>query len=457
MWWHLRTGEYILQNGIPTHDVFSFTVTHHEWVTHEWLSQVVMWGIYLVGGLPGLIIAFALLVALSHWLVYVVSDGRPYLPAFVTLLAAFASAIVWGARPQIFNLLLTAVFIFIVERYRQRKLLGRFLWLLPMLMVIWANLHSGYLLGVVLLGTYAVGWALERWWGSQIEPIPTWEDIRQLAIVTGVSFFAAVLNPSGVELWIYPFLTLGSTAMQVYIQEWHSPDFHQVIFWPFAALLVAGILSMVFSKKRPSATDLLLFLGTGCAGLLSARHIPLFALVSVPIVSRHLVFTLQGTSLAPIVEEQTEVPLSKPIFNIVNWGVLVVFAFVAFVWTANTIIENEGVIAERYPVTAVTYLEESGLADEPGYNSYNWGGYLIWRGIPVFVDGRADVYGDAFLFYYLQAFEIRPNWEETLTEFDVSYVLMEKGSPLFALLESSGDWQEVYHDDLAQIYVRQSP
>ncbi len=457
MWWHLRTGEYILQNGIPIHDVFSFTVTDHEWVTHEWLSQVVMWGIYLVGGLPGLIVTFALLVALSHWLVYIVSDGRPFLPAFVTLIAAFASAIVWGARPQIFNLLLTAVFVFLVERYRQRKVSVRYLWLLPVLTMLWANLHSGYLLGVVLLGTYAVGWALERWWGSQIEPIPTRQDVQRLAMVTAVSFLAAVLNPSGVELWIYPFLTLGSSAMQVYIQEWHSPDFHQLIFWPFAALLVVGILSMVFSRKRPSATDLLLFLGTGCAGLLSARHIPLFALVSVPIVSRHLFSSLQETPLAPVLMEPTEVPLSRPIFNMINWGILVVAVLVAFVWVANTVIENEVVIAERYPVTAVNYLEESGLANKPGYNSYNWGGYLIWRGIPVFVDGRADVYGDAFLFYYLQAFEIQPNWEEPLTEFNVSYVLMEKGSPLFALLEASGEWQEAYRDDIAQIYVRQSP
>ena len=111
-------------------------------------------------------------------------------------------------------------------------------------------------------------------------------------------------------------------------------------------------------------------------------------------------------------------------------------------------------IARRYPVTAVDYLEESGLADEHGYNSYNWGGYLIWRGLPVFVDGRADVYGDEFLFYYLQAFEVRQNWAEPLTDFDVSYVLMERGSPLISLLLAGGEWQEVYQDDVAQIVVR---
>ncbi|MCZ7669684.1 MAG: hypothetical protein M5U34_22160 [Chloroflexi bacterium] len=77
MWWHLRTGEYILQAGIPRQDVFSFTVPEHEWITHEWLSQVVMWGIYQVGGLPGLILVFAGLTTLTFWLVYLVTpDGR---------------------------------------------------------------------------------------------------------------------------------------------------------------------------------------------------------------------------------------------------------------------------------------------------------------------------------------------------------------------------------------------
>lgn len=455
MWWHLRTGETILQNGIPEQDVFSFTVTDHEWITHEWLSQVVMWGIYLVGGLPGLIVVFGLLIALSLWLVYVASVGRPYLSAFVTLLAAFAAAIVWGVRPQIFNLLLTAVFIFVVERVRQRKLSGRFLWLLPGLMAIWANLHSGYLLGVVLLGTYAVGWGLERWWGPRDAGTPTWTDVRRLAVVTGASFVAAVLNPNGAQLWIYPFFTLGSRAMQVYIQEWHSPDFHQVIFWPFAALLIVGILSWVFSRERPSWTEILLFLGTGFAGLLSARHIPLFALVSVPIISRHLTSALQASPLAVIVKETPDAA-PPTLMVILNWGILVAALFVSFIWTANTIINNEGEIAARYPVTAVDFLEESGLAEEPGYNSYNWGGYLIWRGLPVFVDGRADVYGDEFLFYYLQAFEVQQNWQEPLSDFDVSYVLMERDSPLMTVLAASGEWQEAYRDDIAQIFVRQT-
>jgi hypothetical protein len=458
MWWHLRTGEYILQNGIPQKDIFSFTVQHHEWITHEWLSQLFMWGIYQVGGLPVLIVVFALLIALSFWLIYVCCEGRPYLAAFVAMLAAFASAIVWGVRPQIFNLLLTAVFILIVERYRQGIGSKRAIWLLPVFSVLWANLHSGYLLGIVLLGTYTIGAALDRWLGSEDHKPLSWAKIRRLGAVTAVSFLTAAINPNGVELWIYPFLTLGSSAMQVYIQEWHSPDFHQPFFWPFVCMMGLGVMSWQFSGKRPSWTEMLLFFGTVAAGLLSARHIPLFALVSIPIVTRHLLLALKNTALAPWVHmSQVVQPPTRRLLTLLNWGIFIAAIFVSFVWSTNKIIGNDNAVAERYPVTAIDFLESEGLANQPGYNSYNWGGYLIWRNIPVFVDGRADVYGDAFLFYYLQAFELRQNWQEPLDEFNVAYVLMERGSPLNNALLATGDWEQAYSDHVAQIYVRQSP
>ena len=123
-------------------------------------------------------------------------------------------------------------------------------------------------------------------------------------------------------------------------------------------------------------------------------------------------------------------------------------------WTVEKISINEETIAEQYPVTAVDFLESEGLTSLSGYNSYNWGGYLIWRDIPVFVDGRADVYGDPFLFLYRQAFDAQPNWEEPLNRYDVSYVIMERGSPLNSLLDLHPDWEEVYQDELAQIFLR---
>ncbi len=454
MWWHLRTGEYILQNGIPAQDVFTFTVPQNAWVTHEWLSQLIMWLVYLAGGLPGLILFFAALIALTYWLLYLACAGRPYLATFIVLFAAITSAIVWGVRPQIFNLLLTAVFVLIVERVKDGKWGRRALWWLPLLTLIWANLHSGYLLGIVLLGTYAVGDGAQRWLATPTERTLERSANFQLFGVTIASFLAAAVNPSGVELWIYPFLTLGSGAMQAYIQEWLSPDFHQTYFWPFAGMLALGVLGWIFNKNRPTITELLLLLGTGAAGLLSARHIPLFAIVATPIIVRHWRGVVAGSRLAPILQESQPKPTVKPLFSVLNWFILVVAVGTAVIWSITKISNNDTAIAARYPVAAVDYLEASGLDAARGYNSYNWGGYLIWRGVPVFVDGRADVYGDPFLLRYRETFEVRSTWQAPLDEYNVDYVLMERGTPLTAVLAASPEWSQVYEDEIAEIFVR---
>jgi hypothetical protein len=454
MWWHLRTGEVILQSGIPTQDVFSFTVPNNPWVTHEWLSQLIMWLVYLAGGLPGLMLFFAGLIALTFWLLYLACPGRPYLATFIVLLAAITSAIVWGVRPQIFNLLLTSVFILIVERVKDGQWRPRTLWWLPLLTLIWANLHSGYLLGIVLLGTYAVGDVAQRWLAAPTERTLSKTAVSHLFAVTIISFLAAAINPSGINLWIYPFLTLGSGAMQAYIQEWLSPDFHQTYFWPFAVMLALGVLGWVFNKKRPSLTELLLFLGTGAAGLLSARHIPLFAIVATPIIVRHWLGVASDSKLAPLLNNsQEDVPV-KPLFAGLNILLLLLALATAVFWAGSKIGNNDSAIAARYPVAAVDFLQSSALAEARGYNSYNWGGYLIWRGVPVFVDGRADVYGDPFLLFYRRTFEVQPNWQEPLAQYDVEYVLMERGTPLTAVLSASPDWKTAYQDDIAQIFIR---
>ncbi|MCP4425458.1 MAG: hypothetical protein GY803_13275 [Chloroflexi bacterium] len=453
MWWHLRAGEAILQRGIPRHDLFSFTVPHHEWVTHEWLSQLFMWGVYRLAGFTGLIIVFAALIALTFWLIYRVSAGRPFLAAFVVLLAAVVSAIVWGARPQIFNLLLTAVFIHIIERRQNGELPDRALWLLPPLMILWANLHSGYLLGVAVLVVYTVGEALRRFKPSSSVIRHPSSAVLYLS-VTVVSFLAAALNPSGAELWIYPFLTLGSPSMQIFIQEWHSPDFHLSMFWPFGLMMALGVAGWLVSRQRPSWTELLLFGGTAAAGLISARNIPIFAVVAAPIVSRHWLYAAVGTRAYPLLSGQKPEPTPPAFMQALNWGILFIALLGAGVWTAVTAIENEAAIAERYPVAAVDFIEEAGLTEARIYNSYNWGGYLIWRGLPVFVDGRADVYGDDFLFEYRQTFDVAVNWQEPLEKYDVAYVLMERGSLLTVMLTASDGWDEIYTDEIAQMFVR---
>jgi len=453
MWWHLRTGEYIVNEEIPRQDVFSFTVPNNEWITHEWLSQVLMWQTYDWTGFSGLIVLFAILTAAAFILVYLRCDGRPYLAAFVVLIAALASAPFWGVRPQVFNMLFAALFVFLIEGFKDGKLNRRTLWLLPLLTMIWANLHSGYLLGIALVVGYAVGESLQLRFGTRDARGLGWDRIRWLVLMAAASFIAAVVNPNGPELWIYPFFTLGSGAMQQYIQEWQSPNFHLNIFWPFAALLGIGLLSFILSKKRPAWTDIMLFAGTGAAGLLSARHIPLFAIVASPTIARYLLSSQEGSRLYPLLSGQSTAQLAGRLKTL-NWLLLIVAVIAAGLWVFNKTQQNEMAIAEQFPVSAVDFLESSGLDEQRGYNSYNWGGYLIWRGIPVFVDGRADVYGDDFLHNYRRTYDLNLRWNEPLADYDVDYVLMESSHSLLSLLETSDEWEQEYRDDVAAIYKR---
>lgn len=454
LWWHLRTGDLILREGIPNQDPFSFTVIGQKWVTHEWLSELILWLAYQPFELIGLSILFAGIIAAAFWLVFLRCDGRPYLAAFVVILAAVASAPLWGVRPQMFNLLFTAIFIFLVEGYKDKKVNKRLLWLLPILTIVWANLHSGYLFGIVILALYVIGEAGQVFLGIPSKRGLSGSEIGRLALITLLSFLLAVINPNGPELWIYPFLTLGSSAMQQYIQEWQSANFHSPLFWPFAILLFLGVIGFVTSRVRPSLTDALLFMTTAAAALLSVRHIPLFAVVASPIIARYLVNTLEGTRLRKLVGEEPPLVETSINLKIVNWSILALVALVAIGWIANIAAGNDDAIAERYPVEAVDYLEQSGLAQSNGYNSYGWGGYLIWRGLPVFVDGRADVYGDDFLQYYRQTFDVTRRWQEPLNRFAVDYVLTEQGSPLSSVLAASDSWKVSYDDAVSTVYTR---
>jgi len=455
MWWHIRTGEVIVNEGIPHEDVFSFTVPDNEWITHEWLSQVIMWITSDLFGFPGLILLFAAFAAAAFFLVFLRSDGRPYLAAFVVLLAALAAAPFWGVRPQVFNMLFAAIFVFLIEGFKDGKVRRGMLWLLPLLTIVWANLHSGYLLGIALLICYMFGESLQLLFGPKDDRGLEWSGIRWLALMTVVSFAAAVINPNGPELWIYPFFTLGSGAMQQYILEWQSPDFHLNLFWPFAAILVIGLLSLIFSKKRPAWIDIILFAGLAAAGLLSARHIPLFAIVSSPIIARYLLSSLEGSRLYPLLSGEVTADISGRL-KALNWLILIIALIAAGTWAFSKIEKNNETIANYFPVSAVDYIETSDLDTKRVFNSYKWGGYLIWRGTPVFIDGRADVYGDEFLHNYQRTFGLKVDWQEPLEEFDVDYILMESTHSLLTLLAESPDWKQVYKDPVASIYSRDS-
>ncbi len=444
-WWHLRTGQYILETGsIPHGDIFSFTNAGRTWVTHEWLSEVLIFALYRLAGFPALILAFAGIIAATLGLVYARCDGKPYSAALAVLLAALAAAPTWGVRPQMLSLLFTALFLFILTFKREK------IWLLAPLMILWVNLHSGFALGIVIIAIYLAGEFVERFVSPAL-PLSR-APLLPLALVLIACLAAVLINPNGATMYVYPFETLTSASMQAYIQEWFSPDFHSVEWQPFAWLMLGTFAAMAFSGKRARVSDILLLVVFGYAGLRSARNVPIFAIIAAPVLAEHLWVCLQERGWARVL--QTRGRMARGMV-LINWLVLVLIAAAGLTRIVLVLGNQAAAERDKFPAAAVDFLQTQNLA--PLYNTYGWGGYLIWRLYPtqhVFIDGRADVYGDTFVEEYLTAWRGGSDWREPLDHYGVRVVLIEPDAPLVSQLQRDGVWQKLYEDKQAVVFAR---
>ncbi len=453
-WWHLRTGQYIVETrSIPLVDVFSGTVAGQPWIAHEWLSEVFIYGLFTLGSFPTLIVAFSAIITLAFVFVYARSDGKPYVATLALLLAALATAPMWGVRPQMISMLFTSVFIFVLEKCRAHlgDHKGRpYVWILVPLMILWVNLHSGYALGLVVIGVYLFDAIVEYFTQPRTSQLPN-SRTTQLALVFVACLLVVPLNPNGATMYVYPLKTLTSHAMQTYIQEWFSPDFHLTEFQPFAWLLFATLAAIGMSGKRVSLTQTLLLIIFGYAALQSSRNIPLFAIIAAPVLAEHLSHIVAARGwMRPLAGNA---PTTRRM-AVLNWVLLVVIVATGVARVGMVATNQSAVERTKFPAAAVDFLQAQKVTGTI-YNSYGWGGYLIWRlypGARVFIDGRADVYGDAFIEKYLAAYRGEASWKPTLEQYSVRTILIEPDAPLAAQLAQDAMWKKVYEDKQAVVY-----
>jgi hypothetical protein len=444
LWWHLRAGQDIVHNlAIPHADIYSFTKSGSEWIAHEWLSEVILYGIYRFAGWGGLISFFSGIITLALYLVYRRCSGRPYAAAFSVLLAAAAASPLFGVRPQMISLLLASVYVGLLERFAEDGKIRR-LFYLPPLMLLWVNLHAGYALGLGLVGLFAVSVLLD---GKRDKVLP-------LVLVLAACAVMVPLNPNGFRMFSYPIETLTSPSMAAYIDEWASPDFHKVTFLPLAAMLFTLLIVLALSPKRARIGTLFLLLVTGFGALRSARHIPIFGLIAAPIIAEHLwaLMVSRGWERWFVKPELPAAGLTLAL----NCLFLLVPAAAGAGRVWHFVAHQPTYEAVNYPVAAVNYLEQQ-RPPGPIYNQYGWGGYLIKRLYPdyrVYIDGRADVYGDAFFTETMRTYDGHTGWRDPLNRLSVGTVLVAPDAPLASLLRDDAEWKKVYEDRQAVIFTK---
>lgn len=256
-------------------------------------------------------------------------------------------------------------------------------------------------------------------------------------------------------MYVYAFKTVGISALQDYIQEWQSPNFHLLHVQPFAWLLLLTFGAVGASRKRLALTDFLLLSGFAFMGLLAGRNVALFALAAPIVLTRHTApllsalgrkFNYRGIAATGAAKENT---------RYLNWVLLLLVTLAVVIKSLSVMPEsvNEAAFRQGLPIEAVEYLRKTKPQGRL-FNTYNWGGYLLWAlpDYPVFIDGRTDLYSDEVVGDWLQVMRAESGWQDILSNYDVNLILIENGAMLDRILETDPSWVLIYEDILAVIY-----
>ncbi|GAP10713.1 hypothetical protein BECAL_01888 [Bellilinea caldifistulae] len=465
MWWHLRAGQWTIQNGSPLlKDVFSYTRAGENWINHSWLGEVVLYWFFENAGFWGLGLCVAITAVASMGILYKIMEGGALFKAWFVILAAIICSFVWSPRPQIFSLLMFVILLGLIRTYRKHGGFQGTIWFFT-LFVLWSNLHGGYGLGIFLLLFLLAGEILD----SLL--IPSNEGkrfgrLKKYFIWILVALSGVLINPNGLNTLIVPFKTVGVQTLQSLIDEWASPDFHQLAMQPFLVLLFIVIFSFAYSKKTVSGFEIVGFLGFTYLALVAKRNFAPFAIFATLTVGNHLpeifvditknlknFFNQHGNRMS---RNQVVFPFNfRRVINMTIIGLLGMVAIGKWFYVTHPVVVS-AYEARFYPQKAVAYLKEKGIPDGRLWNSYGWGGYLIWNmpETPVFVDGRTDLFGDEILKDWLNILNTGEGWEEAVEKWKIGWFLIEPQQPVVEKLIKKG-WRVLYEDEVSIVVARE--
>lgn len=436
--WHLQTGNRILDHGIPHRDPYSFTAEGTRWVAQSWLAEslyglldrtVGPFGIRLLVAVTG-----ALVVALTFRLVLRIC-GDHLIATVLTLAAVGASFTLWSERPLFLALLAFVGLLWIVE-VPDGAVGRRALVAVPVLMWLWANVHGTYTLGFVFLGLHLAG----RW----LEGAPPWRGReRTLAQAAGIALAAILVNPYGPGLLLFPFKLLGRGEILRQVTEWRTPDPGTVQGLMLAVWTVVFAGCLLAGRHRPLRRDVMVSVPFLLLAVWAMRNIALAPLVGVAAAAR---------AVAPGTPRRDE-------GTALNRIVAAALVALAVVWGVQAG-RQPHFDFDRYPVAALRFAAANGLLGKRLMTTDQWAGYVIleyWPQQRVFADDRFDMYPVDVLRDLFRFSDADRSWPGILDRRQIDVVLWPRQAPIVGLLAADSRWERRYDDDRAVIYTRRPP
>ena len=451
--WHIRTGEYILDHHqVPHHDLYSFSKPGAPWYAWEWLTDVLDGLLFRWAGLKGVVLAAGVVIALfaTTLMRRIVDAGAHLFVALLVVLLSVGSAFMhFLARPHIFTLLLLSVSMGIIEADRRDANPARIWWLVP-IMLVWTNLHGGFLVLIGLLGLAVVGAGAEAWIRQLPGARPDWNPALRWAKLTAACVTVSFINPYGWELHAHAIQYLRSDWIRKVVQEFQSPTFRDENMLQFEALLFIALIAAGARFRRGKAIDGLWILSLGYMALSSVRHVPIFATVTAPLIAVELTSWWKGC-VGDASRKSVLGILNQMGFEMVRgfqrFSLWIPLSVAALAMSGPAIAWPQDFPSELFP-TAMVHAHEQEILHSRVLTTDQWADYLIYLHPEqkVFVDGRSDFYGPEIGNQFLEVMRGLPGWEKVIETYRFNLALIPVDTAAAQLLKQRPEWRVVADD-----------
>lgn len=468
VWWHIRAGEQVLNSGmVPKVDTWSVTAAGHAWTSQDWLSNVLLalgyrlgdWGMTLLS-----LGAAAITVAAFVMLWGAIGLRRPTAGWFARVIwfsvALLLAGPVLGVKVQVLDLFFAAAVFWLLWNFQAA---GRLSWLalLPVISVAWVNLHAGWLLLFLMGGAVLVGEGLERLLQRRVlsEPI-AWRRLGWLTVALAVSAVVLSINPNGFAIYGYPGYTAGIGALADFVGEWQRASLSNLFGWLLLGFVVLGVIpTLVMCWRTIRLADALILLGVTAMSVIAVRFLLITGPIGAAIVAANLAPAVAWTDIgrrwSPVLDRLGR-PRQGPAatVNLVLMGLILMAGF-GLAFARATPASQAAEIQREFPVAAVDWLKSHDARGRV-FNEFEWGGYLGLQvpERPIFIDGRADVYGDAVIREYVKVIGLDGDPQAVFDKYQVNRVLYPPHTALANWLNDQSSWRLDYADAVADVWSR---
>jgi len=466
---HLRVGREILVHGLFFTDRFSWTMAGKPFVPYEWGSEVLFALAHRAAGLPGVVAMTAIVIALAYGGLNLLLQrvGVDPLLAFGTALtAAVLGSVHWLARPHVFSFVAVVGVMALLESsvvgHRSsveqrpttdsRRLVAAFL-----LFTLWANLHGGFLYGLVLIGFYIAGdliaLVLERREGGHPEAF------QRHSLLLLAALLGCCINPSGPAILSHVTGYLGKTWLLDMTAEYQSPDFHTGSGKELLLVLLIVIAALALLRRRMPWPHLVAFLGTTAFAMMSVRNVPLWALTGLLLVAIHANALWCRIAWRPLARVQRAFAVGAAVARPGVWTVIPATALVVLALRGGSL-GGAQLLPGRFdpgvfPARLVEWARAEGISGRM-FNELTWGGYILntWPEQHVFIDGQTDFYGVPLSKLYASLRAGEPGWERRLDSLGIDLVLIPVDARLANRLAEVPAWSVADSADGAILFRR---